>query len=1289
MASPLPATVVGNRFEIEAEGGRGGMATVYVARDLTTGARVALKILDVDNGVSGDRFRQEATLLAELRHPAIVRYIDHGASPSGAPYLAMEWLEGETLEQRLAAGRPTLGLLPTLRLAERMLDALGFAHERGVIHRDLKPANLFLPGGSLEAVKLLDFGIARRGAIRRTGAQIAVGTPMYMSPEQARGEADLDARSDLFSLGAILVECLTGASPFQAETDLAVMVKICLEPLDLPALCRGVPEPVLALLSDMLSKRREGRPASAAAAASRVSPILDGLAAAEPDAAAAGTAARGPRSARPVLTVEQRILSAVMLAPPAQQAAGAARDQGELRATVAAALDQLPVRIHQFVGGAMLITMLGQGTPLDQATQAGRCALSLRQVLPDAAFAISTGRAMIGDDLPVGEVVGRSTVLLAAQQPGAIVIDLPTAALLERNFAIVPGEGCARLVSERSALQAVDVAPTRQGTCVGRERELGNLLGILDECIDEPVARAALVTSPAGRGKSRLCRELVQRARARDGQFQLLFGRGDPIRADAPFALIGSAVRGAAGITDNEPAAVQKGRLTAMVARHFADEPARRVAAFLGEIARVTFSEEELPALRSAREDPRVMADQTLAAWLDWLEAECQAGAVMLVLDDLHWGDGPSVDFVDAALRTLRDRPFMVAGLSRPEVDQRFPNLWAERDVQRLALGPLTPKSCQKLVQQLLPGLDPERAAWIVERADGNAFYLEELVRAARDGVDLRSLSNLPDSVLGMVQARFDALGKYARRVLRAASVYGQSFSADGVNAIVEDAAAVEAALDLLEAREVVLGQPGPGDRQFAFRHGLLRDAAYQMLTEDDQRLAHGRAGDFLERRGEPNAIVLVEHFERGGAPERAMRHCEKAAAQALEANDLKSAIERAARGIQHGAQGEARGGLRLVEARARYYSGEYPDSEAAAREAVALNARQARLAALGELVAALGQQHRIPEMEALLAEARAWPERLEHLAAWYLVLVRASGWIHGGGRLALAEEILDEVERCAPLGDPAIRGHFHQGRGLIGLATARLAASAAHFRQAVSAFEAAGDFRMALEARCNVAAAIGSGGQLPETERELRELLALADRMNLSFLDSVLRHNLGLVQADLGDLDGGRASVERGLEIARRQGDRRIQDYCLKSLSIIATRAGRFQEAETLARDPAANTMVSLRPLAAALLAGALLGQGRVAEALVEAREANRLLDEQGYVEDGEALVRLSLVDCLLAAGEGDAAREAAARAYRRLQERAGAIDDPRWRVSFLGSMPDHRRTVEVARTLGVADAA
>src|SRR5262245_12741836 len=211
-----PGDVVVDRFEFEYEAGSGGMGTVFRATDRRAGEKVALKVLRYEDEDTRARFEREATLLAALEHPRIVRYIDHGIAADEL-YLAMEWLDGEDLARRLRRG-PLSGV-ESVALAGSIADAPAAAPARRVGHRDVKPSNAFLVNGDLGAVKLLDFGIARTSAATRvrTGTGIALGTPSYMAPEQARGERTIDARADVFSLGCVLFECLTGRPAFAAE----------------------------------------------------------------------------------------------------------------------------------------------------------------------------------------------------------------------------------------------------------------------------------------------------------------------------------------------------------------------------------------------------------------------------------------------------------------------------------------------------------------------------------------------------------------------------------------------------------------------------------------------------------------------------------------------------------------------------------------------------------------------------------------------------------------------------------------------------------------------------------------------------------------------------------------------------------------------------------------------------------------------------------------------------------------------------------------------------------------
>ncbi|WP_437836146.1 serine/threonine-protein kinase [Sorangium sp. So ce1153] len=280
--------VVADRFEIDTLLGEGGMGVVFEAWDREARRSVALKLLrEVDEATSA-RFDREAEALAALSHPGIVGYVAHGTTALGERYLAMERLVGVTLAAPLAEG--PLGVRDAARVGHGVAAALAAAHEKGLVHRDIKPSNIFLENGSVERVKLLDFGLARgKDAPAVTRAGSLVGTPSYMAPEQVRGAGTPDARTDLFALGAVLFECLTGRAPFTGADTEAVLVKILVERPPAVRELRPLAPPALeALVARMLSKDPAGRPAGAAEVARELAALL-----ADRDLGAAPAAAAG------------------------------------------------------------------------------------------------------------------------------------------------------------------------------------------------------------------------------------------------------------------------------------------------------------------------------------------------------------------------------------------------------------------------------------------------------------------------------------------------------------------------------------------------------------------------------------------------------------------------------------------------------------------------------------------------------------------------------------------------------------------------------------------------------------------------------------------------------------------------------------------------------------------------------------------------------------------------------------------------------------------------------------
>jgi Protein kinase domain len=238
---PAPNLVIAERFRLNRMIGRGGMGSVWYATHLGLDVPCAVKFIEGEGAELPEvqaRFEREAKAAAQLRSPHVVQILDHGVW-QGTPYIAMELLDGEDLGKRL--GR--LGRLPPqelLRVITQVCRALSKAHAQGIVHRDLKPDNIFLVrDDDREIAKVLDFGIAKAassgapGANTRTGAML--GTPYYMSPEQAQGTRAVDARSDLWSLGVIVFESLTGRRPFESEALGDLLMKIIVGPIPLPS----------------------------------------------------------------------------------------------------------------------------------------------------------------------------------------------------------------------------------------------------------------------------------------------------------------------------------------------------------------------------------------------------------------------------------------------------------------------------------------------------------------------------------------------------------------------------------------------------------------------------------------------------------------------------------------------------------------------------------------------------------------------------------------------------------------------------------------------------------------------------------------------------------------------------------------------------------------------------------------------------------------------------------------------------------------------------------------------
>jgi len=1290
-----PGDIVAGRFQLDRTAGSGGMGVVYRAIDLQSGGHVALKIFTGEGDREAERFDREAHVLAELRHPGVVRYLAHGVTADGDRWIAMEWLDGITLNEALK--KRALGIDESVHLVQRVAEAVGFAHRRGIVHRDLKPANLFLPDGALERVKVLDFGVAmvRRAARQLTQTGVPVGTPGYMAPEQARGMKDVDARADVFALGCVLFRCLTGRRAFTGSDMMAVLTKVILEDVPRVSTIReDVPQALDDIVARMLRKPAIERPADAVEVADLLQRIA-GL-------AAVRQSVRPPKSSVALTTGERKVLC-ILMARPGQpfREPGADTVRGYGTPTPEVELSETVARFGgepEFLAdGSLLAVFRTGGAATDQATRAARCALALQRLLTAVPIAIAAGRSELADGMHTGEVIERGIRLLSIERPAGVRIDNVIGGLLDARFEVSASPQGLELRSERDVAEMLRTVLGRPTECVGRARELGTLDALLRECVDESVARVALLLGAPGVGKSRLRHEFVRRIRARGESVELWTARGDAGRAGSPFGLISPGIRRAAGIHDGDPIELKHERLRARVAQNVAASEVSRVTEFLGEMVGAQFSDESSTQLRAARLDATLMGDQMQRAFLDFLAGECARGPLVLVLEDLHWGDLPSIRFLDFALRALRDRPLFVLALARPEVYDAFPRLWDERNVQEIRVGELTKRACETLVRQVMGDtLTAEQIERMVDRSAGNAFCLEELLRAVAVNPD----DELPSTVLAMVQARLEALGQETRRVLRAASVFGDVFWLGGVAALfggIADPTQLSEWITELVEREIIVPRAEakfPDEREYRFRHSLVREAAYAMLTDADRPVGHRLAADWLSAAGESDAMVLALHLERGGEPLRAIEWYRCAAEQALEANDFAAAIARADKAVVCGASGEVLGAIRGTQAEAHRWRGELADAERCAFEALTLlprgSARWARAAA--DAAGGAGPLGHHDALVKLAADAK----RAFGASGRRDVLTReTSAQMVGTARIALqllhqaeyslADDMLRLVESLGGTSgtqEPVSAGHVARARGVRALYQGDGEDCLVHMHEAVDAFRRAGDVRSAAVTSVDMGFTLNELGAFEESETNLRQAFADGERFGLATVRAFVHNALIVPLLHTGRVEEAERSARTAIEMFAAQGDRRFEGSSHTYLALVLAHAGDLEGAENEARAALAllDAAPPIRAEALAVLASTLLARGRTVEAMGEAQRAWDLLVTLGSIELGDSYVRLSVAETLHASGVVPEARRVLGEARDRLISRASKITRPALRESFLAKIPENARTFQRA---------
>jgi tetratricopeptide (TPR) repeat protein len=902
--------VVAGRYRIDRLRGRGGMGEVYEAYDSLLRQPIALKILYATGELYRRRLVEEVRLARQVTHPAVCRVHDAGID-QGLPFLTMELIQGEDLAARLARSGP----LPSdevTDIAVRLCGALAAAHEAGVLHRDLKPANVLIDrkGG----IFVTDFGIATSRArtfeTSRTEAGI-LGTPSYMAPEETQANRSATERTDLYSLGLVLYELLTGGLPFDTS-DLDTLLELQRSATPEPPSRRvpSVDARLEATILQMLAKAPNDRPESALA-------VMEAL-------GGERLAARA-LEARPTRRERRQVIALLCTLTASPEVTGGALWPELVRIYQARCVASCRLKggrvVRHLERGLLVHFGYGQTGEQDaeSAVQAGlEIVAELRErPLIAPAQAAEMGNPVSSPVLPPAErpptgdgsqeqvaaavAIGSSSVvlrggreigtarqddevarLLPLIEPAAVVVSAAVMPLVRDVFAGVPIEAppdapaSYRITGAQRRL-GLEAGAARLTPLAGREHELA---GLERWWRDAAAGRGqvVLLSGEAGVGKSRLVHQLWQSVRH---QGVGLEARCSSFQANTPLLPLVRMVAAAVGFDaadagDEREANLRQG-LASLGSR--ADEIAAVFSAWLPAATGPPLSR-----LGSSRGADR---GAFIAALLEWIVALAEARPVLLVCEDIQWSDPTTREAIDRLVEQVRTAPVLLVLTFRPD----FSPTWKGTGVNHLALQPLREEEARALIaaapRHSAAAVDD---AAIVARADGNPLFLEELLHYAIEAAAAPAAIGVPPTLRSLLAARLDRLGP-AKRLAQAAAVCGRTFRYSLIAAVAGgdtwDPSDLEAALGRLLDGDIVFQRGTLPRASFSFKHALVQQAAYESLRARERRQLHERVARALpEVDAETVAArpeLVAKHWTEAGRPRDAFEWWRRAGLRALE----------------------------------------------------------------------------------------------------------------------------------------------------------------------------------------------------------------------------------------------------------------------------------------------------------------------------------------------------------------------------------------------------------------------
>ncbi len=880
-----PGESIAGRYQVVRSVRTGGVSVVYEALDTENGERVALKLINIPQAEDAlvKRIEREIAILQQLEHPHIVRCHGSGHLPDGRIYLVLDLLEGADLAD--FKERAPLTLRAVLQIIVQVGAAIDAAHARNIIHRDVKPANIYLvrPGQQEKLdCRVLDFGVAKMAQANTmlTRAGAILGTPSYMAPEQANFAMSVDGRADIFSLGVVAYEVLTGRLPWTSPTDLARLARILIEEaIPVHDVNPEVPMSVAELIDDMIRHDPSLRVANAYEVRRRAERSLAELSSGVLDT---------------TFTIDERMLRHVVHAEtvdliviPAQgdRAPSMISDPEEIEQLITAPPEELDPDESIDRRPVVPLSELEVSNPKIEVVH--KRASSFDEQL---SYVDQTDRGLLFGRVQEVEQIRRYILEPIARQHAGLTLVLGPA-----------GIGKSRLRSELA--KVLRNAPAKPRVFAGRAEES------LRSTPFAFVRRLIMSVTEIQAGDPPDLQRDKLSAVLPEGE-----ALGELLEMASP--LFGFRVEEAAA------SAQQTSFFAEQVPNRHLDEDRAIVLGFACEALRIPIR--EIPPVIAARYNPRLFGEQMRRALDVVLRSLAEPRGFVVLVDDAHLVDHQSTLVFARMLSAPYELSFSLAAFSMPsllDTGTRAPSPLASIESTQIELLPLDPRASREFVRSLVHGgaVAARSLEHLVNRGAGSPLYLEQLVRSVQEsGVlalgadgeyeliglknDETDVDRVPPTVAAAVSARLQRKRPHEQKILTAAATFGEIFWVEGVAELLDrktDEVLID--LDRLLLQNLVRRRAASryaGAIEMEFTHAVIRSVALSRLK---RRRRHGferGVVDFLRALGESDHAVLAGHVSQSGDLDEAAAMYADAADASLELGDPSSAASLADEGL-------------------------------------------------------------------------------------------------------------------------------------------------------------------------------------------------------------------------------------------------------------------------------------------------------------------------------------------------------------------------------------------------------